>query len=126
VLGQWPGLEKPAAEGESRAAPPPQVEQAAAPARLQGEISLKSGPVSLSDRFAGRPSLKHAIFAEMQKRAAERLQCDTLAAEARHLLKWARTQYPGDPRLPGREKSLQNTIRNEYRRLRAERDGPTK
>jgi hypothetical protein len=122
-----PDIEALAREREEDVAlAPPEGKQTAAPTPPASEISSKAGPVGLSDRFAGRPSLKSAILVEMEDRIAKRLECDTLAAEAHYLFGWAQTRYPGDRHLPGREKSLQNTLRDKYRRLRADRDKPTK
>jgi hypothetical protein len=116
-------LAREAKEAITRSSPEAMHEATPAP---HARETLKPGPASSSDRFAGRPSLKQAMLAELQNRIKERLECDTLAAEAHYLFEWVRTQYPGDRHLPGGEKSLQNTIRIDYRALRADRDKSTK
>jgi hypothetical protein len=86
----------------------------------------RGAPPGLSDRFAGRPSLKEPILQKLARRIAERLECDGVAAESRMLFKWVRVQYPGDPGLPGGPRVVENLIRTDYRRLRGERDAPKK
>jgi hypothetical protein len=72
--------------------------------------------------FPGRPSLKEPIFAELKARVERRVECEKVAAESRYLYSWVREKYPGDSRLPGKPRSVENMIRDEYRTLRVKRD----
>ena len=65
----------------------------------------------------GRPSPKHLYLKEMKRRAKEDLLQDSLAQEARDLWDWMDQKHPELNR--GRVKSIENVIRDDYRRLQA-------
>jgi hypothetical protein len=75
------------------------------------------------ERFPGRPTVRPAIKEEFARRAKAEIALKTLAAEADYLWKWAREQFPGDPRLPSKATTVQNQIRDDYRVHKAK---PTK
>lgn len=72
----------------------------------------------VASRYPGRPSGRQLVLKKFRERAADGATSDTLADEARWLLKWAHQEYPGEPGLPSTEKTIQNQIRDEFRQLR--------
>ena len=72
-----------------------------------------------TDRYPGRPTVKPAILHELQARFEENRLETSLAKQSLVLLEWANSNYAGDPRLPSTERTVENQIRDEYRRLKA-------
>ena len=65
----------------------------------------------------GRPPLsKHLIEDELRRRASAGLNAETLAEEAEALLGWLREAHPDHA--PPTVRTIENNIRDEYRRLR--------
>ena len=89
---------------------------AASPAIAPGQLAT---PAIEHQRFAGRPSVKRQIIGQMQKRFAAGEACKSVADEARWLLRWAQDQYPNDTSVPTKSTSVENSIREEFRRLEA-------
>jgi hypothetical protein len=71
-------------------------------------------------RYPGRPSVKLFIIDKLRTRAAEGSLCDAIADEARYLLKWAHEEHAGKDGLPSTQKVIENQIRLDFHRLRAE------
>ena len=65
---------------------------------------------------AGRPSSKYLAEQEMQRRAKRGIICSGVAAEMRELCVWLKREHPQAP--PLQPKSLENSLREEYRKLR--------
>lgn len=73
-------------------------------------------PIELQSGLPGRPSKsKHLIEDEFRRRAEAGELADTLALEAKELLAWLRSTYPGYP--PPTVRTIANNIRDDYRRL---------
>jgi hypothetical protein len=73
---------------------------------------------SVSDRTGapGRPTSRHLVEREFRRRAEADDVCDTLRKEALTLSRWLETAHPGYA--PMRPKTVENCIREEYRRLK--------
>lgn len=67
--------------------------------------------------FAGRPSHKAALIAEMKRRHSHGDLASSLAEEARYLLSWGQREFPDSPYMPGKSPAIENAIRTEYRAL---------
>jgi hypothetical protein len=66
--------------------------------------------------FPGRPSLMAAIVQELERRASANSLEPSLAREAEVLFQWAREHFPGEQ--TPKPRSIENGIREEYRRFR--------
>lgn len=66
----------------------------------------------------GRPSPKHLYLAELERRAEAGTLCKTVSAESRALHEWLRKTHP--ELSPGTEKTVENTIRDRHRKLKAD------
>jgi hypothetical protein len=71
---------------------------------------------------AGRPSSSDLCITQMKKLHAEGKLLPTLSATCHFLLEWLATEHPDEPR--PKQKSLENRIRPEYKRLKAPKPGP--
>jgi hypothetical protein len=94
------------------------VERLAAPAAIAEQIEEKEVE---PQRLPGRPSARRQIVAEMLARFAAGEACETLAAEALWLMSWAQDKYPDDTSVPTKPTSVENMIREDFRRLNGER-----
>jgi hypothetical protein len=65
---------------------------------------------------AGRPTSKYLAEQEMQRRANKGSLCSGLAAEMRELCLWLQREHPDAP--PVTPKSLENSLRDQYRALK--------
>jgi hypothetical protein len=90
------------------------------PAREPAALGFDSlnGPVPKISRtgVAGRPTSKHLVKCEMERRAKEGRLASSLAGEVRELRDWLQRQYPTVPQLT--QSALQNALRCDYRRLK--------
>jgi hypothetical protein len=64
---------------------------------------------------AGRPTSRYLALQEMNRRAFDGKLCETLAEEVRELRDYLQTFHPSAPQ--PKQKSLENSIRGEYRKL---------
>jgi hypothetical protein len=85
--------------------------------QTHGRYSTSASGAGLSDLYPGRPSIKPQILEKWRERAAAKLDCDTLAAEARWLYDWAQGSFVSVPGLPSTPRVIENQIRTEYRNL---------
>jgi hypothetical protein len=98
------------ATGAAPAAEGPQREALDAP--------TVTAPEPFRTGFAGRPTSRYLVLAEMRERARRRAMHETLAAEARHLASWLPTAHPEAP--PATANTIRDGIRAEYRAALAE------
>jgi hypothetical protein len=70
--------------------------------------------------FAGRPSGRWLIETEMKRRAENGDLKSTLSAEAKELISWNVETHPYGP--PMKEGALKNSLRDQYRKLKAKVD----
>jgi hypothetical protein len=78
------------------------------------------GDESQGASFAGRPSYMRAIVQELHDRAQAGALNETLAGQSRDLKAWVDQQYPRVQTPTAR--TIENGIRNEYRRLMGPRN----
>jgi hypothetical protein len=71
---------------------------------------------------AGRPTSKYLAELEMQRRANQGILCSGVAAEARELCQWLKREHPQAAQ--PKPKSLENSLRDEYQKLRQSMDPP--
>jgi hypothetical protein len=83
-------------------------------------------PVSYTVRrrsgFAGRPTSKHLVEAELRRRAQEGRLCETLAEETRELSAWLQKMHPDEPQATA--KAIENGLRYLFWELRATTKSP--
>jgi hypothetical protein len=85
-------------------------------AALDCEPSSAPAETDYRTGVAGRPSSKHLAEQEMQRRASHGILCSGVGAEMRELCLWLRLEHPRAP--PVKPKSLENSLRGEYRNLK--------
>ena len=71
-----------------------------------------------SSRYPGRPGVKPLIISELRARSNEGSLCNTVAEEAKYLLKWVTQEHAGKDGLPTTARVIENQIRDEFRALR--------
>jgi hypothetical protein len=94
------------------------VERLAAPPASAEQIEEKDIE---PQRFPGRPTARGQIVAKMRERFAAGEADKSLAAEARWLMRWAQKEYPNDTSVPRTSKGMENSLRDEFNRLKGER-----
>jgi hypothetical protein len=72
--------------------------------------------VMYSTGVAGRPSSRHLVEAEMERRARERQLCSRIGEEAQSLFRWLSKEHPKAPQMTPR--TIENAIRERYYELR--------
>jgi hypothetical protein len=70
-------------------------------------------PESYRTGASGRPSSRHLVQAEFERRVASGTALGTLAEEAAHLVSWLAEAHPSAP--PMTEKTIRNTLRESHR-----------
>lgn len=85
-------------------------------------LRLKQCPSEIVPRTGapGRPTSKHLVLAELERRSAAGPLEETLAGEAHLLSSWLRRNHPGMPQLTDR--STENVIRARFRDLKTPRN----
>jgi hypothetical protein len=74
-------------------------------------------PVEISvSGVPGRPTSKHLILVELERRAAAGALLESCAKEADYLSSWLGANHPSAPQL--KPTSAENAIRDDYRRLK--------
>ena len=87
-----------------------------APAPLSAELTPPAPAATYRTGTPGRPSSVHLVVAEMRARAQRGELARGVAEEARHLVAWLIRHHP-EAAQP-KAKSLEDSIRDEYRRLK--------
>jgi hypothetical protein len=83
------------------------------------QVSVPADPPAGSQHrtgTAGRPSPKYLAQREMERRANQRILSLGIAAEMRELCLWLKQEHPDAP--PVKPKSLENSLRDQYRALK--------
>ena len=65
----------------------------------------------------GRPTSRHLVFVEFQRRAGADEVAKTITEESRHLANWLRVQHPGLARMTAR--TVENAIRRDFKNHKA-------
>jgi hypothetical protein len=73
------------------------------------------------ERYAGRPSIRSAIEAELEARAARGEMRDAITAEAKAILEWVNKNHPTAAGRPTTARTIENQIRNQFAQLKAGR-----
>ena len=81
-------------------------------------------PTPVGSGLPGRPTSMHLLLTEMKERHRRGDLHTSLAVEARHLSSWLEGAHPGSPRAT--PKTVENTIRNDFRTLTHEQKQPPK
>ncbi len=84
--------------------------------RIYGPEKDRPVPVNLyRTGLSGRPSIKHLILGELERRVKARDLKPILAHEAKALREWAESTHPKAPTPAAR--AIENMIRDEYRKI---------